>query len=135
MTGQVEISAFVDKAALRRRIERLDTSADIKVLLDRLLEGVLAVGERVIQVGARVVQMVLDFARAYPGITLGVCAALVIAYLINSIPLLGPMLSPVLTPLLLIIGIGLGALNDMTEGPVQTLVEGFARQLREAGVR
>lgn len=108
-------SSLIDKAALKRRIERLDVPADIKLLLDNLLETTHLVGGKIVQVGANVLEFVFDFAKAHPSIAFGVAVALVISFLINAVPVLGPALSPILTPLLLILGIGLGALKDLTD--------------------
>lgn len=126
-------TSLIDKAALKRRIERLAVSADIKLLLDNLLEITHTVGGKIVQVGAKVVGFIFDFAKAYPGVALGVAAALVISFLINSIPLLGPVLAPILTPLLLIVGIGLGALNDMTDSSMRLSLGGMEAAFRELG--
>lgn len=116
---------LVDKAALKRRIESLDAPADVKLLLDNLLDATLLVSGKIVQIGSKILETIFEFARAYPGITLGVLAALVIAYLVSSIPVLGPVLSPVLTPLLLILGIGLGALNDLTDPSMKLKMAGL----------
>ncbi|MBA4013245.1 MAG: hypothetical protein C0481_15370 [Phenylobacterium sp.] len=122
--------SIVDKAALKRRIERLNVSADIKLLLENLLEITHTVGSKIVQVGAKILESIFDFAKAYPNIALGVAAALVISFLINSIPLLGPALSTILTPLLLILGIGLGALNDLTDSSMKLSLDGIEAAFR-----
>jgi hypothetical protein len=124
---------LLDKAALKRRIERLDVSADIKLLLDSLLEITHVVGGKIVQVGARVLDFIFDFAKAYPDVALGVAAALVIGFLIGSIPLLGPVLSPILTPLLLILGIGLGALNELTDASMSKRLGEMSAAFRDLG--
>jgi len=116
---------LVDKAALKRRIECLDAPADVKLLLDNLLDATLMVSGKIVQIGSKILETIFEFSRAYPGITLGVLAALVMAYLVSSIPVLGPVLSPVLTPLLLILGIGLGALNDLTDPSMKLKMAGL----------
>jgi hypothetical protein len=126
-------ASLIDKAALKRWIERLDVSADIKLLLDNLLEITHTIGGKIVRVGAKILEFIFDFARAYPSIAVGVVAALVISFLINSIPLLGPALSPILTPLLLILGIGLGALNDLTDNSVRLRLSGLEAAFRELG--
>lgn len=126
---------LVDKAAIRRRIERLDAPADIKVLLEKLLEATLVVGDRVIQAGSKILGVIFDFAKAYPSIALGVAAALVISFLVHSIPGLGPILSPFLTPILLILGIGLGTLNEMMDVSMKVKMAGVEAQFRNSGMR
>ena len=126
---------LVDKAALKRRIEQLDAPADIKVLLDKLLDATLVIGGKIIQVGSKILEVIFDFARACPHVALGVAAALVISYLVHSIPVLGPILSPFLTPILLILGIGLGALNDMMDLSMRARMAGVEAQVRSFGMQ
>lgn len=57
-----------------------------------------------------------------------------LSFLISSIPVIGPLLSPVLTPLLLIVGIGLGALDDITDGEMRVRLSGLKAQLNTAGI-
>lgn len=128
-------SPLVDKAAVKRRIERLDAPADIKVLLEKLLDATLIVGDKIIQVGSKILEVVFDFAKAYPSIALGVAAALVISWLVHAIPGLGPLLSPILTPILLILGIGLGTLNEMMDVSMKVKMAGVEAQFRTFGMR
>lgn len=124
----------IDRSMLNRRIERLNISADMKVILSSLLDTTIEVGGKLMNVGARVVAFIFDLAKAYPGVAFGVIAALVLAFLISSIPLIGPILSPFLTPLLLIVGIGLGALNDLTDGAMRQRLAGLESQFKAAGL-
>jgi hypothetical protein len=124
----------IDRAALERHLERLEIPADLKALLAKLLETTIRVGEKLVDLGARVLAFILDFAKAYPGITFGVVVALVLAYLISSVPVVGPVLSPILTPLLLIVGIGAGALDDLTDGGMRARLQALQLQLKTSGV-
>lgn len=124
----------IDKAMINRRIERLEISADMKVLLSSLAETTIVVGGKLVDLGARVMAFVFELAKAYPGVAFGVVAALVLSYLVSSIPVVGPVLSPVLTPLLLIVGISLGALDDLTDGGMRHRLRGLGDQLRASGV-
>ncbi len=124
----------IDRATINRRIERLNVSADMKVILSSLVDTTIEVGGKLIDIGARVIAFVFELAKAYPGIAFGVVAALVLSFLISSIPIVGPLLSPFLTPLLLIIGMGLGALNDLTDGGMRARLSGLELQLKSAGI-
>ena len=126
---------LVSKAALKRRIESLDAPADIKLLLDNLLDATILISGKIVQIGSRILEAIFDFAKAYPGTALGVLAALIMAYLVSSIPVLGPVLSPLLTPLLLILGIGLGALSDLTDPSMKLKMTEFAANLPLLGSR
>lgn len=124
----------IDRATINRRIERLNVSADIKVILSSLVDTTIEVGGKLIDIGARVIAFAFELAKAYPGVAFGVIAALVLSYLISSIPVIGPLLSPFLTPLLLIVGIGIGALDDLTDGGMRVRLSGLQAQLKTAGI-
>jgi len=126
---------LVSKAALKRRIESLDAPADIKLLLDNLLEATILVSGKIVQIGSKILEAIFDFAKAYPGTALGILAALIMAYLVSSIPVLGPVLSPVLTPLLLILGIGLGTLSDLTDSSMKLKMTELAANFLISGSR
>lgn len=128
------IPPLLDRAAINRRIDRLDVSADMKSALSRLVEATIVVAGKLVDIGARVMAFVFELAKAYPGIAFGAVVALVLSYLISSIPVVGPVLSPVLTPLLLIVGISLGALDDLTDGGMRARLANLQTQLRQAGV-
>jgi hypothetical protein len=124
----------IDRAMIERRIERLEISADMKALLSSLVDKTIEIGGRIIDVGARIIAFILELAKAYPGIAFGVVAALVLSYLISMIPVIGPLLSPILTPLLLIVGVSLGALDDLTDGGMRAKLQALQTQLKAEGV-
>ena len=124
----------VDRATINRRIERLNVSADMKVILSSLVDTTIEIGGKLVDIGARVIAFVFELAKAYPGVAFGVVAALVLSFLISAIPVIGPLLSSFLTPLLLIIGIGLGALDDLTDGEMRARLSGLQAQLKAAGI-
>lgn len=130
----MEIAPRMDRQEIIRRIERLHVSADLKALLSSLIETTIVVGGKIVQIGCRVLAFIFDLAKSYPNVTFGVLAALVLSFLISSIPVLGPLLSPVLTPILLIIGIGWGTLQDMVDGPMRNRLSDVETQLKDLGV-
>ncbi len=134
MTEQTGSALRIDRVAINRRIERLEASADMKAILASLVDTTIVVGGKLIDLGARVLAFVFELARAYPGMAFGVVAALVLSYLISSVPVVGPVLSPILTPILLIVGISLGALDDLTDGGMRHRLQGLRDQLRTSGV-
>lgn len=123
-----------DRTTIQRRIDSLDVSADLKALLSSLVGKTMEIAGQIIDVGGRILTFTFDLAKAYPGTAFGVLAALVLSYLVGSIPMLGAVLSPVLAPMLLIIGIGLGALNDMTDGPMRRELSTLGKQFQAAGI-
>lgn len=134
MTDESTGALRIDRATINRRIKRLNVSADMKVILSSMVDTTIEIGGKLIDLGARVIAFIFELAKAYPGVAFGVVAALVLSYLISSIPMIGPLLSPFLTPLLLVIGIGLGALNDLTDSGMRARLDGLQAQLKNAGI-
>lgn len=134
MPAYREVVPRLDRAAIRHRIERLDAPADLKATLAALVDTTIELGGKVIDIGRRILAFTFEFAKAYPNLTLGVVAALVLSYLVGSIPGLGAVLSPILTPLLLIIGIGLGALADLTDSSMRQRLSTLQAHFQALGV-
>jgi hypothetical protein len=134
MTDESTSALRIDRAAINRRIERLNVSADMKVILSSMVDTTIEIGGKLIDLGARVIAFIFELAKAYPGVAFGIVAALVLSFLISSIPVIGPLLSPFLTPLLLIIGVSLGALDDLTDGGMRVRLSGLQAQLKSAGI-
>lgn len=107
-----DINQSLPERKLISLIERTNLSADMKALLADLAKITIKVGTKLLAIGRKILSFVLDLVRAFPTVTLGVLAALVITALIGAIPLLGGLLASVLGSLLLALGVGVGALND-----------------------
>ena len=134
MTDAETVDLRIDRGMLARRIERLNVSADVKALLSSMIDTTIEVGGKLVDIGARVMAFVFELAKAYPGVAFGIIAALVLSFLISSIPVVGPLLTPILTPLLLIIGVSLGALDDLTDGGKRDRLHGLQARLKASGV-
>ena len=94
-------------------IRNLNVSAEVKDLLDRLQELVLKIGNTIINVGRKIIELAIKLARDFPNTAFGFFIAAIIGLLIGSIPLLGPVLGPLLMPLLLALGLAFGFWNDI----------------------
>ena len=107
-----DINQSLPERKLISLIERTNLSADMKALLADVAKITIKVGTKVLAIGRKILSFVLDLVRAFPTVTLGVLAALVITALIGAIPLFGGFLATALGSLLLALGIGAGALHD-----------------------
>lgn len=107
-----DINSSLPERKLVALIERTNLSADMKALLSDLARVTVKIGAKVLAIGRKILTFVLELVRAFPTVTLGILAALVITALIGAIPLFGGLLASALGSLLLALGIGAGALND-----------------------
>lgn len=107
-----DINSSLPERKLVALIERTNLSADMKALLSDLARVTVKIGAKILAIGRKILTFVLELIRAFPTVTLGILAALVITALIGAIPLFGGLLASALGSLLLALGIGAGALND-----------------------
>ena len=66
-----------------------------------------------------------EFVKLFPTITFGAIAALVISALIAKIAIIGSVVSAFLSPLLLLIGVGKGALMDLSNPKLDEKISTF----------
>ena len=130
-----DINMSLPERKLVQLIERTNLSADMKAILTDLTRFTMKIGGKVLAIGRKILSFVFDLVKAFPGIAMGAIAALVVTALVAGVPLLGPPLSAVLGPLLLALGIGAGALKDLTnenlEARINTLVDSLSRLVFE----
>lgn len=125
-----EVNSSPPERKLIELIERTNLSADLKAILCDLARLTIRVSGKVIAIGRRILAFALDLIRAFPAMAMGAVVALVVASVIDLIPVLGNKhLMAILTPLLLAMGIGMGALQDMSSPDfrerVSALVDSF----------
>ena len=114
---------------LKDLIERTNLSADMKALLTDISAITMKVAGTLITIGRKILTIVFDLIRVFPTITVGVVAALVLTSIIASIPLVGGALAGALSSILLLLGIGKGALTDLSNPALNDRIESFVNSL------
>ena len=108
---------------LLQRIDQLEISADAKLLLSRVSTVVIQVGEVIISVGRRILEIALFIAREFPMAGIGMVLGILIGALVGAIPLLGVVLGPLITPLAAAFGLLRGAFEDFKNKSLQHRIE------------
>lgn len=124
-----EINSSLPERKLIALIERTTLSADMKALLADIARITVKVGSKVLAIGRKILSFVLDLVRAFPSVTLGVLAALVITALIAAIPIFGGLLASALSALLLALGFSAGALNDFLSPKLNDRIDQLVNSL------
>ena len=96
---------------LKKFIENLNVSADIKSLLYSFSKATIKAGEFVLKIGRKIIDFVFLLYREYPSATFGMVFGAIAGFLVASIPLLGAVLGPIFTPIAIAIGL-LGGLRE-----------------------
>lgn len=112
---------------LRAHIERLPVSAEVKVILFNLAKFTVRVGEAIVSLGKRILEIGLALANKYPNATMGLIVAALLASLIALVPVIGPFVAGFLGPLMAIYGLVDGFLTDLKSSKPK-----LAEDIREA---
>lgn len=126
-----ELQAFVNKTErtdgqIRRRIESLEVSADVKALLSDLLRLAARVGDTVLRIGRKVLDFVLTLARLFPTLTFAVVIASVLTMLVAMVPVVGGLLATIIGPLMYALGVAGAAALEVQTGDFRQRVAEFA---------
>lgn len=114
---------------LRDLIERTDLSADMKAIMFDLVDVTTNIAGKAIAIGRKILTVVLEFMKIFPGVAIGVIIALVLTALISAIPIFGGFLASVLSSVLLLIGVAKGALHDLSNPDLNTKIDSFVSSL------
>ena len=134
MSGNIEAAIKEANSALPNRklkdlIERTNLSADMKALLSDIATITAKVAGKLISIGRKILTVVFDLIKLFPAITVGVIAALVLTAIIAAIPLVGGVLAGALSSILLLLGIGKGALTDLSSPDLNERIQNFVNSL------
>ena len=124
-----EANSSLPARKLKDLIERTNLSADMKALLTDISAITMKVAGKLITIGRKILTIVFDLIRVFPAISVGVVAALVLTSIIASIPLVGGALAGALSSILLLLGIGKGALTDLSNPALNDRIESFVNSL------
>lgn len=110
---------------INRFIESLDISAEAKLLISKIAVASLNVGDKIIKIGKKIIEIVIMLSKKYPNTFIGLIISALIISLIAQIPLIGSIISSFIGPLLIALGLTMGAIQDFKDNA-------FARKIAEA---
>lgn len=96
-------------------IDNLNVSPEIKVLLDSLLDYSMKIGDLILNIGRKIVEVILYFVQNFPNMIIGTIIGFTIGSIISSIPILGWALGWLILPLSTALGMGMGLKIDLQD--------------------
>ena len=102
----------LSRRQLERRIENLAISAGAKLSLGSFMSATIKIGNTVLNIGRRILEIVFDLVRRYPNFTFALVTRLVGAILLSVAPWLAPILGSLMTAM----DIGFALVKDSLEG-------------------
>ena len=119
---------LVPKEKVLRAIHNLNIPAEAKAILAKIVDITVTVGNAVLSIGKKIIELVVYFVREYPNATIGMIIGAVIGLAFNYIPLLGHFISSILTPLLGAFGLAIGFWRDMQDKTLKSKIEAEIRK-------
>ena len=110
---------------LNRLLDNIELSADAKAMLAELKQATIKVGEIVVRIGKRIIEIVLAIFKQYPHASFGALLGMLVGLLVSAIPILGALLGPLVMPITIAFGLVHGYREDMRDLAVD-------RKIREA---
>lgn len=111
------------KREINRMIDNLDISADAKAMIKSIVDKVIKVGDVVLRIGKRIVEIAFDIVKRFPYASIGLAVGVILSVLIDSIPIIGAILGSFLLPVLMAFGLGVGFMKDMRGNPIVQTVK------------
>ena len=109
---------------IKQLLDRTDLSADAKALLYDVAKITVKVGETVVAVGRRIIDIAFHLVTKFPNTTFGVIVAVVLTTLCSAtIGAAIPFLAVALNKLILLLGIAAGAIEDLRQNAMKKAME------------
>jgi len=108
---------------LRMIIKNFSVPPEVKAMLNELLNFSIKVGEVVLEVGRKIIEVLKVLVKAYPNTAAGLLVGSLIGLLLSSIPVLGWLLGWLLVPLFTALGLALGMWKDLGDTELGTAIE------------
>jgi hypothetical protein len=105
--------------ALKRKINNLNISADAKSMLFSIAKGTVLIGQKILQIGRKILDVIFKIISDFPTMTAGAIICIVLSMLISSVPIIGFVFGPLLGPLLITFGIAVGVIEDLKNAALQ----------------
>ena len=110
----------IENKQLANWIDNLSTNGEVKALIHKLKEFAVKLSDKVINIGYKIIEIIINFAKLYPNTAIGVIIGAILSLIISTIPFLGILLLPIVKPLFLALGIALGYWQDFKEKKIKT---------------
>lgn len=129
------VSFELTEEDVRKRIERLEVSADVKSLLFAMTKASVTIGRQVVRVGRKIIDYICGLLKEYPKMTFFALLGAVAGLLVATIPLIGFILAPLLTPIAIAVGAAFGALEDLRDQALKRKIAEFQAKFAPLGAQ
>jgi hypothetical protein len=124
----LETQDILPKDKLIYHVDNLPLPAEAKAILVKLVDLTVTIGNRVLAIGKKIIEMILYLVKRYPNTTIGLVVGAFLGALISSIPFIGWILSPIITPLSLVLGGLIGLWRDLKDQSLRNEIKEFVKE-------
>ncbi len=100
---------------IKKIIDGLDISADVKSIIFSISKITIMVGNKIIKIGRKIIDIVTDCFSKFPTVGFGAILGAMLGVLVGSIPVFGIIFGPLITPLTIGLGMIAGAAMDISD--------------------
>jgi len=119
----------IEDNQIKSYIDNLKISPEIKVILESILNYSMKVGNLMLNIGRKIVEVIIYFVQNFPNMIIGTIVGFTIGTIISSIPILGWALSWLIIPLSTALGMGMGLKVDMQDKKLATKIKDETSEL------
>ena len=113
-----ELNAGPSRRVMHRWIDNLEVSADAKAIISSVMDATLKIGEFVVRIGKKIVEILFETMRRYPNTMCGIALSAILALAASTIPVLGTILAPLGAAIMLVFGVADGFMDDVNNHAV-----------------
>ena len=124
----LETQDILPKEKVIYHIDNLPLPAEVKAILVKLIDLTVTIGNKVLAIGKKILEMILYLVRNFPNTTIGLLVGAFLGALISSIPFIGWILSSIVTPLSIALGGLVGLWNDLKNQSLRKEIKEFVKE-------
>lgn len=122
---------------IKSTLDNSNLSADLKALIYDVAKVTIKIGETVIAIGRRILEIASALVSKFPNLTMGTLVGLTIAAVISSLlgglPIIGG-LAALLSKLVVLLGAGKGFIDDLRENAAKVEMDRVTAQFNALGM-
>lgn len=123
----------MSEETIRKSIDGLSVSADVKSLLHALSTASITIGRQVVRIGRTVIDFVCKMLNEFPKLTFFALLGAIVGFLVASIPLIGIVLGPIVKPIAIAVGAAFGSLEDLKDQALKRKITEFHAEFSPLG--
>lgn len=109
--------------AIKKMIDGLDASADIKALLYKIATVTIRAGNAILKIGRKIIDLICKICSEFPKATFGIVFGAILGVLVGNIAVIGGVLASIVGPILIAFGLVVGVANDLADQALERKIK------------